>query len=194
MGTEFNIGDIEFDSEIYGPGRRTVIWFQGCTLGCKGCWNIQFQSTLPNKLMERGQLLGLIKDHKNDVTFLGGEPLQQSSNLLWLIRELSESGIGMMLYTGYEPDEIERNKEWSEICRTVDIIIPGRYVDSLRDTNLRWRGSSNQRIVFNRNVIDVEEMNEVEIVIGSDGSVSCMGYPTDSMRKHIVSLDYADKG
>ncbi len=192
MDTDFNIGDIEYDCAIYGPGKRTVIWFQGCTLGCKGCWNTQFQSTEPKWLMSREQLLELIVSHGNDVTFLGGEPLQQSGNLSWLVQRLSDMDIGMMLYTGYEPEEIAQNKEWSRICDTVDILIPGRYVESLRDTNLRWRGSSNQKILFKNKTIPVEDMSEIEIVISPGGSVSCMGYPSNSIRDHIISMDYTD--
>ncbi len=193
MNTQFNIGDIEFNSEIYGPGKRTVIWFQGCTIGCRGCWNTQFQSTEPNRLLERNELLKIIKDHGNDVTFLGGEPLLQSANLLWLIKQLKALGIRVMLYTGYEPEEIEQNGEWAEICAAADILIPGRYIDSLRDTNLRWRGSSNQKVVFNHDPKPIEERNEVEIIIREDGSVSCMGYPSKNMREHISSLDYTDR-
>lgn len=192
MNTQFNIGDIGYDCSIYGPGKRTVIWFQGCTLGCKGCWNTQFQSQEPNQLIDREDLLEMIVNHGNDVTFLGGEPLQQSDNLSWLVHRLNDLGIGMMLYTGYEMDEIRQNKEWSEICDKADILIPGRFVESLRDTNLRWRGSSNQKILFRQNPTKVEEMNEVEIVISPDGSVACMGYPSESMRDHITSMDYAE--
>ena len=192
MDTEFNIGDIEYDCAIYGPGKRTVIWFQGCTLGCKGCWNTQFQSPEPNRMVDREELLWTIIDHKNDVTFLGGEPLQQSENLSWLVHRLRDLGIGFMLYTGYEMDEIARNAEWSEICDAADILIPGRYVETLRDTDLRWRGSSNQRILFKHGPEEVEEKNEVEIVISPDGSVACMGYPNKSIRDYVVSMDYAD--
>ena len=55
-GTAFNIAKIVSHSHIYGPGTRFVVWFQGCRLACKGCWNQEMWSFRPNILLEREQL------------------------------------------------------------------------------------------------------------------------------------------
>ena len=182
-GDKFNIANIEFDCEIYGPGRRTVIWFQGCTLCCKGCWNESMHSVEPNELIGREDLLKTITDSKCDgVTFLGGEPLQQPENLLWLMRKLKTKKTNVVLYTGYEEDEISASDVFSEICRHADILISGRYVEKERNIFLKWRGSENQKVSFKNGDRIAEECNEMEIRIAEDGSITCLGYPADEIR------------
>jgi len=81
MPQPFNIAHIEPSSFIYGPGERFVIWVQGCTLGCQGCWNRTMLSKRPKQLIAREALLQKILDLDSiqGVTLLGGEPLQQLS-------------------------------------------------------------------------------------------------------------------
>ncbi len=114
------------------------------------------------------------------VTLLGGEPLDQSDNLLWLMKHLRESGINTMLYTGHELEEIAGNDVWTEICDLADILVPGRYREELRDISLRWRGSRNQPIL-SADIKELEDRNEVEIHIDEGGKITCMGYPTEEM-------------
>ena len=186
----FNVGHIEYGSEIYGPGKRTVIWFQGCTLGCKGCWNTQYQLNKPAFLIPPSELLETILGQGRSVTFLGGEPLQQIGNLSWLVDELKQHDIHIMLYTGYELDEIEADPLKKELCQKVDILIPGRYKDELRDTNLLWRGSQNQPLIYLHDSQQTKDENQVEITIEPDGSVTCLGYPSEKLIEHIRSLDH----
>lgn len=185
----FNIGHIEFGSEIYGPGKRTVIWFQGCTLRCKGCWNTQYQPVKPASLISPPELLQTILNQGCDVTFLGGEPLQQIDNLYWLVKELKQHRIHMMLYTGYELNEIEDDPTKKKLCQMIDILIPGRYRDDLRDTNLLWRGSRNQPMIYLNGDGNLHDENQAEIIIESDGTVTCLGYPSNGLIHYIKSLD-----
>ncbi|MCL1810859.1 MAG: radical SAM protein [Methanomassiliicoccaceae archaeon] len=188
-GSRFNIAEIEFGCEIYGPGRRTVIWFQGCSLKCKGCWNWPMWSTSPNKIIERDDLLKIIIENRCDgVTLLGGEPLQQAENLLWLMHELKAKHIDIMLYTGYEEKEISTFAIFSEICECADILITGRYMEEERNISLQWRGSENQKIFFKDGNSIKEECNQIEIRIEEDGSITCLGYPIEDV-KNILESD-----
>lgn len=182
--TLFNIAHIEPASLIYGPGCRFVVWLQGCNLHCKGCWNESMWSFEPKILIEREELLNIILSKQVDgVTILGGEPLQQPTNLFWLMKQLKNSAVNIMLYTGYELEEISSNEVYKEICDLADILIPGRYHESERNIFLKWRGSSNQKIISKENVnINSDDgINEVEIVIDEDGSICCLGYPDESL-------------
>lgn len=186
FGTCFNLANIEPSSNIYGPGDRFVIWLQGCTLACKGCWNTAMWPHKENELIERQKLLNQIMVTPGivGVTFLGGEPLQQAENLLWLMRQLSEEGLDIMLYTGYEFDEIQSCNNKQGIFDFVDILISGRYRHSLRNTNLLWRGSENQKVNFltaKYNETTVSECNQVEIHIGEFGELSILGYPEQEL-------------
>lgn len=184
-GNCFNIAHIEIGSEIYGPGKRFVIWLQGCSLACTGCWNKTMWSFSPHILMERDEVLEQIISNPEieGVTLLGGEPLQQSENLYWLMLALNKRNISMMLYTGYEQEEICNTETFSKICNLADILISGRYRDDERDLFLRWRGSRNQSLLIQTERytdLDIEDgLNEVEITIDEFGSVILLGYPID---------------
>jgi anaerobic ribonucleoside-triphosphate reductase activating protein len=69
-----------------------------------------------------------------------------------------------------------------------DIVVSGRYVESLRDTNLRWRGSSNQKIscpTEKYSLEDLNEQNEIEFVVNEDGTIEMYGYPDDEIRAWV---------
>lgn len=186
-GNSFNVAHIEYDCSIYGPGMRTVIWFQGCSIRCEGCWNKEMWSNEPIMEIDREELLLLIEKTGNKgITFLGGEPLDQCSNLLWFVRKLKEKSFNIMLYSGYEPEEIEMDDDKKSVCDLSDILVLGRYHQSERDINLLWRGSRNQKIIT-KVPIEIEERNEVEIQIDEDGQVVCMGYPSPELLKDLFN-------
>jgi anaerobic ribonucleoside-triphosphate reductase activating protein len=191
FGNKFNYANIARDSEIYGPGKRYVIWLQGCTLGCKGCWNTEMWSHKENRLIERSELLADILS-ANDivgVTLLGGEPLQQFDNLLWLLIELQKSPLDIMLYSGYSYPEIIEDKSLSNVIKLVDIIITGRYVQAQRNINLRWRGSDNQEVHYLTDKYksnDFIECNQVEIHIGEFSEIEMLGYPDQELKSELI--------
>ena len=192
FATQFNYANLTKGSEIYGPGNRYVIWLQGCTLGCKGCWNTEMWPHKKKNLIERENLLSdiLSQDNICGVTILGGEPLEQSENVLWLLNELKESKLDCMLYSGYSYQEITANKLYSQVLKLVDIIITGRFVLEFRDINLRWRGSSNQEVHFLTDIYkanDYDECNQVEIHISEYGSIDILGYPSKELCLEVIS-------
>ena len=190
FGQSFNLSHIDSSSQIYGPGNRYVVWLQGCTLACKGCWNTAMWHNKPKMLIDREALLKQIINAEGitGVTFLGGEPLQQIDNLIWLCKALKKYSLSIMLYTGYELHEIESGDRLCEAVELVDILISGRYIDSQRDRNLLWRGSRNQKITFistHYQDISIEECNQVEITIDSSGQLTVLGYPDDELLKGL---------
>lgn len=186
-GDFFNIAHIETASRIYGPGTRFVIWLQGCTLACEGCWNHEMWSHKPRTLVHRDEIVNRVLNSSGltGITLLGGEPLQQIENTVWLLKKLQGSELGRMLYTGYEWDEIHAMPEGCELLENLDIIVPGRFRKELRNTGIRWRGSENQSIHFltpRYNTALFEEANEMEIDIDEWGGVTLKGYPDQKER------------
>lgn len=182
MPQPFNIAHIEPSSFIYGPGERFVIWVQGCTLGCPGCWNRTMLSPRPKQLIARETLLQQIleTDSLQGITLLGGEPLQQLNNVLWLLQQVKSTGLDTMIFTGYEWQEI-LSDEKANILPVTDILITGRYIKALRNIHLQWRGSSNQSIHFPTGQYDpsiIQEGNYVEVHIEEDGRMRILGFPT----------------
>jgi len=189
-----NLHSFEPISEIYGPGKRFVIWTQGCNLACKGCWNRETWSFKNNLLFSSTKLLNLILKYKNDiegVTILGGEPLLQKESLFDFIKLIKkETELSIMLYTGFEKTEFTALDK--KIISKIDILIAGRYIEEKRNLFLTWRGSSNQKIEFitdryNKNDIPFES-NMIEIDINLDGSIKLMGYPNKKMLDLIKSI------
>jgi len=187
-----NIADIERCSRIYGPGLRFVIWVQGCGLGCKGCWNTEMWSFEEKSLYTIDEIFEMIqKEHVEGVTILGGEPLYQSKVLLKLVKKLKERGYNIMLYTGFEQEEII-DPYSKELFSLSDIVICGRYQEDKRSIYLRWRGSSNQQIIINNkkfeNRIDMfnEQVNEVEIHFDDCGNIKILGYPDTIIKNEVL--------
>lgn len=179
----FNIAHIESTTHIYGPGKHFTIWLQGCTLACQGCWNKEMWPTRPHTLRHRAKLLQqiLATPDISGVTLLGGEPMQQANNTLWLLTQLrSKTNLNIMLYTGYEVAELEAMGHWQFIEQTADIVVAGRYEQAKRNTNLKWRGSNNQQLIYPEQSRLTEtpiEANEVEIIIYEHGGMTVLGYP-----------------
>ena len=180
MNDIIRLGDTLSSSQIYGPGNRFVIWVQGCSLECPGCWNKEFWTTESGYELEISKLISIISSTNEieGITILGGEPLEQPEATLNLIQSVKRIGLTVMLYTGYEEDEMTDLQ--LECVYASDIVIMGRYVASMRDTTLRWRGSSNQEIKILSEAykdIEIEEKEEVEITIDTNGAISMAGYP-----------------
>jgi len=168
-------------TDIYGPGIRSAIWVQGCTLACKGCWNTQMwpkKGGENHSVVELHNLLMNVEGNEG-ITLLGGEPLQQSEAVLELIKLQKAAGRTVMLYSGYEPEELDLVQQ--ECVDNSDIVILGRYKEELRNTKLRWRGSENQVLYSPTGRYTVEDFpdgeTEISVHIDGDGKLLITGYP-----------------
>ena len=189
------VHDVLPRSSIYGPGERWVLWVQGCTLGCKGCWNVETWSRRTGTERTVASLVSELEavvsaGDLEGISLLGGEPLQQAEPVLELIHAAREMGLSVLLYTGYEPEEYDLTMQ---ACHDgSDLVIGGRYVEALRDPFLRWRGSGNQRLVSPTGRYDVEEfedLQEVEVLIDHDtGQMTVTGYPEADLLQLVQSF------
>ena len=129
-------------------------------------------------------------DDIEGITLLGGEPLQQAKASLELIKGAKSLGLSVFLYTGYEPSEFD---ETMLACFNMsDIAVTGRYVQELRDTGLRWRGSQNQQVHFISDLYNesmLSEQTEVEFQIHPNGRVVAVGYSDSYLLSVLGVLD-----
>lgn len=160
---------IEHSDICNGDGLRVTLWCSGCSHKCHNCqnpqtWNVD-SGILFDELAAVELLEELSKDYISGVTFSGGDPLheQNINEILSLINEIRTlfPSKTIWLYTGFTWEQImhpvvtddlnlERDKiieTRKEIIRNVDVLIDGGYIDELRDITLKWRGSSNQRVI-----------------------------------------------
>ena len=92
--------------------------------------------------------MDLIDEEGFNVTFSGGDPLQQPVRQLTILAEaIKKSGKTIWCYTGYRYEDICRQTEMQPLLKLIDVLVDGPFIASLRDTSLRFRGSSNQRMI-----------------------------------------------
>lgn len=139
--------DIIRGTTVDGPGFRTSIYFAGCRHACPGCHNPQSWDFGGGRDMDIEEIMDIIKEEDFDVTFSGGDPLYHPEDVRELSRRIVELGHTVWIYTGFTIEEIESDPELRDALRYTDTIVEGRYIEALRDTDLRFRGSSNQRII-----------------------------------------------
>ena len=165
-----NYAEIRKYDVTNGPGIRTTLFVSGCTNNCAECFNKELQNfSYGNEWTEEIEEL-FISYCKNEnirgVSILGGDPLDQIRdkallNLLKRIKE--ETALPIWLWSGYTYDEIIKDKNKSEILQYVDVLIDGRYEKSLRNISLKYRGSSNQRVIDLKETRKLNKVVEIEL-------------------------------
>lgn len=177
---------IEPRSRANGPGVRFVIWLQGCTLGCPGCFNPNTHAALgpTTRIAELAAQLAAAKGsgHGPDrmlegLSLSGGEPMQQPAAAVALLRAARGLGLSTLMFSGYTIDEIRAIPEGPDVLGSLDVLIDGRYVSTQRHA-VGLRGSSNQRIhlLTDRYALaEVEATPVAEIRIGPTGELALTG-------------------
>ncbi len=140
--------DIAEGTSVDGPGLRTSIYFAGCNHRCEGCQNPQSWPADAGKEMEEDDLMDIIRYNGFDVTFSGGDPLFQAKTVAHLAKRIkNELGLNIWCYTGYRWEELQDSPTFLPLLQSVDVLVDSPFVLALRDLSLRFRGSSNQRII-----------------------------------------------
>lgn len=149
--SEIRIAGTVNDSIVDGNGIRFTIFTQGCPHNCKGCHNPQTHDFNGGQIVSTDELLQKIKQNPllDGVTFSGGEPFCQAHGLAVLGKKIKSLGLDITTYTGYTFEELYtgNNVHWNELLSVTDVLIDGRFVLELKDWNIKFRGSSNQRYI-----------------------------------------------
>ena len=138
-----------------GPGERLCLWMQGCSKKCEGCISPEMQpSDAPNldyRLVAELTIDMARKNHCTDLTISGGDPLEQGEDLLEYLQLVRASFRDILVYTGFTMQEImdeEAEASKRKLLSLIDVLIDGRYIDSLNTDDCVLRGSSNQVIHY----------------------------------------------
>ena len=167
-------------SRANGPGLRAVVWFQGCTLGCPGCFNPGTHDQEVGMETDTAELAAewLRRQREIDgISISGGEPFQQPEALLDLLTRLDGSGLSRLVFSGYTLKEIEAQPLGLAILSHLDVLIAGRYVQSRHDGQ-GLLGSSNQRIHLltpRHTLAEFGTIPRTEIILHADGSYTFTG-------------------
>lgn len=136
-----------------GSGIRTSLFVQGCTRHCKGCFNpetwdfaggMEWTSQTEDEFVE---LTG--KPHIKGATILGGEPMEPENRgaVTALLKRLKETypEKDIWMYSSYTFEELKEDE--GNVLLYLDVLVDGEFVEEKKDLSLRFRGSSNQRVI-----------------------------------------------
>ncbi|WP_446898255.1 anaerobic ribonucleoside-triphosphate reductase activating protein [Clostridium sp. LBM24168] len=146
------LAGIAYESLVNGPGLRRVFFAQGCGHNCKGCFN---QSTHDFKGGELKNINDLVQDISENpmikgVTFSGGDPFYQIEAFGYMAEKIKELKLNIWCYTGYKFEYILDNMSQGSgmnLLKNVDVLVDGKFDKDKMGASLRFRGSSNQRII-----------------------------------------------
>jgi anaerobic ribonucleoside-triphosphate reductase activating protein len=166
-------------SRANGPGWRSVVWVQGCSLGCPGCFNPQTHSREEaGETLEVAEVMQrILAAGTEGLTISGGEPLQQAEAVVTLLEEARAAGLSTLLFTGFAWEEVQRLPLASRILGCVDVMVAGRYMTEQRVAE-GLLGSANQTVHLLSQRHTLEEIAatpEAEAVILPDGRVVFSG-------------------
>jgi anaerobic ribonucleoside-triphosphate reductase activating protein len=151
------LSGIIHESLVNGPGIRRVFFSQGCIHNCEGCFNPETHSFDGGELRDMDELIEDLKNNPiiSGVTFSGGDPFEQADKFSYMAEKIKGLGLNIWCYTGYTFEyivqDLSNRPYWESLISNIDVLVDGRFEISLKDENIRYRGSANQR------VIDVKE-------------------------------------
>lgn len=143
-----------------GPGVRTTIFLTGCTLNCKNCFNKEYQNFNFGKVFDEkafAELMDCLNDDNiRGLSVLGGEPFDNLGGLNDLIKNVRErSEKDIWVYSGYTFEELVQKDGTMDVLKNIDVLVDGRFVEELKDLKLKFRGSSNQRIIDMKRTLEI---------------------------------------
>lgn len=146
--------DITRDSIVDGPGLRTVVWTQGCAHKCQNCQNPQTHDFNGGVEVDIEEVINDLKKTKlqRGITFSGGDPMAQAEAVALIAKEMKKDNLDIWLYTGYTFETIVKaastyRPEWAEVLKYIDVMVDGPFIQEKHDPFLKFRGSSNQRVI-----------------------------------------------
>lgn len=165
--------DVVYGTSVDGPGLRASVYGAGCTHHCPGCHNPQSWDPDGGTSMSIDQLAEDILREEMNVTFSGGDPMFQPEAFAMLARKLrQQAALTIWCYTGYRFEALVNDPRRRPLLEQVDVLVDGPFVQPLRDISLRFRGSSNQRLIDVRASLDTGEVQLYAIPEITTGGIS----------------------
>jgi len=179
--TSLNIHAVIPCSRINGPGKRLVVFFQGCDRDCAGCFNPATHSFETAALYSTDEVFERhLAPGVEGLTISGGEPFLQTEGLAELLKIAKERrNLTTIVYTGFTLEELQKKTSSAEALKYTDVLIDGPFVESKKEMTLLARGSSNQTFHFLSNAYAIQDFHmpgKIEINIGKDGVVIETGF------------------
>lgn len=157
--------DLTYDSIVDGPGLRMVIWTQGCIHDCYKCHNPQTHKLDGGIVVDTDYIIEELKNLKlhRGITFSGGEPFLQPKALSLIAKSAQDENLDVWCYTGFEFEWLINRKNPfyiynKNLLQYIDILVDGKFIYEQKSIGLKFRGSSNQRIIDVKSSLDKKEI------------------------------------
>lgn len=142
------IMDIMHSSSVDGTGFRDVLFVNYCPHRCEGCHNPKTWDKANGKDVSLKEVFDdLMESSFTNVTFSGGEPFEQAQELAILAEAIKAGGKSIWIYSGYTFEEIMADENKFKLLSLCDVLVDGRFDKNKTELNLKFKGSTNQRII-----------------------------------------------
>ena len=186
-------------SEVNGPGKRAVIWVQGCSLGCAGCWNVESHSSAGGNEVDVRLLVEWVRalwlaGAVAGLTLSGGEPMEQAVELATFLEAMHGSvpDLSIGLFSGYSETELaqgrfqadsslsgtERAALWQRIRGNLDFAVLGRYNERQPSRQPLITSRNQRRVLLSDRYTEADFTAQCfEITISAEGLTQVTGFP-----------------
>ncbi len=166
-----NMAGFYDESISNGLGWRAVLFVSGCPHNCPGCQNKMAQNYNYGEQFDKQKIIDRICDNSllKGITISGGEPLckENVGAVLDFIKDVKKvrPNFNVWCYSGYTIEELKNrnDKITNEALNEIDVLVDGRFVQEKRDPNLKFRGSSNQRILDVKKTIKENQIVQIAL-------------------------------
>lgn len=153
MDRTIYVAKIAYSTSVDGVGLRNALYVSGCPIKCAGCHNKQLWDIQSGLQMSVEEVCDSLNIDDFNISILGGEPLMQYESVLALCKLIKERypHKTIWLWSGFTVEHIQR--EYEAILHYVDVLVDGPYMEQFAVPNLKWRGSTNQRIIETKTLL-----------------------------------------
>lgn len=153
MSKKIRLSGIAYESLVNGPGIRRVFFSQGCRHNCGGCFNPETHDFNGGEERDMDELISDVLGNPfiKGVTFSGGDPFERAEEFSYMAEKFQENNLNVWSYTGYTYEYIIENLDnrpgWRKLIENLDVLVDGKFDINKKEDGLKFRGSSNQRII-----------------------------------------------
>ena len=169
MSKMIRLAGIAYESLVNGPGIRRVFFSQGCRHNCEGCFNQDTHDFDGGEEKDMDELISdvLSNPFLKGVTFSGGDPFERAEEFAYMAEAFKKHNLNVWSYTGYTYEyiieNIDKRPGWRKLMENLDVLLDGKFeMDKMVD-GLRFRGSSNQRIIDVKKSLEEGNVNLFQV-------------------------------
>ena len=168
MANLIRLSGIAYESLVNGPGMRRVFFSQGCKHACVGCFNEDTHDFSGGEDRDMDELIEDVLDNPmiKGVTFSGGDPFERSEEFAYMAEAFKKSGLNVWSYTGYTfeyiLEHINERLGFKKLLDNLDVLVDGKFEEDKTQDGLKYRGSTNQRVIDVKESLKKGEVTVIE--------------------------------